>query len=97
MTYEEFKESMIRFSKNDECILLIGDKNDDKFSFSASSYGLFSPIFDDEKYKGCLSWKKIEKLLEENKWQNYSCGKKTVMDVDGQEYFIEVYFLTDAN
>ena len=39
----------------------------------------------------------IEELLEKGLWQNYPLGKKTVMNVDGTEFVIEVYFLTDVN
>ena len=40
---------------------------------------------------------KVEELLEKGLWQNYPLGKRTVMNVDGTEYVIEVYFLTDVN
>ena len=92
MTYEEFRRDLTRYSKNEECILLI-----DKNPLMVNDTGLFSPVFDDENYNGGVTWRRIEKLLDENKWQNYPLGKKTVMEVDGVEYIIEVYFLTDAN
>lgn len=92
MNYEEFRRDLTRFSKNEECILLI-----DKKPLVINDTGLFSSVFDDEDYNGGITWRRIEKLLDEDKWQNYPLGKKTVMNVDGKEYVIEVYFLTDAN
>ena len=92
MTYEEFRRDLTRYSKNEECILLI-----DKKPLSVNDTGLFSSVFDEEGYKGCVTWRRIEKLIDENRWQNYPLEKKTVMDVDGKGYVIEVYFLTDVN
>ena len=97
MTYEEFRETMVRFSSCRDCLMFILDKNGDKQKLTVTHYGLFSSIFDDDGYNGCLSWKKIENLLEENKWENYPHEKQTIMCVNEEEYPIEVYFLTDIN
>lgn len=45
MNYEEFRRDLTRFSKNEEFILLI-----DKNPLMVNDTGLFSPVFDDEKY-----------------------------------------------
>ena len=58
---------------------------------------MYSSLWHNPLNEGFISWKKVEELLEKGLWQNYPLGKKTVMNVDGKEYVIEVYFLTDVN
>ena len=47
--------------------------------------------------EGFISWKEVEELLDEDNWENYSRGKRSVMRMGSKEYIIEAYFLTDIN
>lgn len=98
MTYEEFKKEIIKFSNDEECIMAIhrSDENT-RFNFKADEHAMYSSLWHNPLNEGFISWKKVEELLEKGLWQNYPLGKKTVMNVDGTEYVIEVYFLTDVN
>ena len=98
MTYEEFKKEIIKFSNDEECIMAIhrSDENT-RFNFKADEHAMYSSLWHNPLNEGFISWKKVEELLEKGLWQNYPLGKKTVMNVDGEEFVIEVYFLTDVN
>ena len=98
MNYEEFKKEIIKCSNDEECIMAI-HRSDEKtrFNFKADETGMYSSLWHNPLNEGFISWKKVEELLEKGLWQNYPLGKKTVMNVDGKEYVIEVYFLTDVN
>lgn len=69
----------------------------DKKPLVINDTGLFSSVFDDESYNGGITWRRIEKLIDEDKWENYPIGKRTVMKMRDVEYIIEAYFLTDIN
>ena len=98
MNYEEFKKEIIKFSNDEECVIAIHriDENT-SYNFKADAPGMYSSLWHNPLNEGFISWKKVEELLEKGLWQNYPLGKKTVMNVDGKEYVIEVYFLTDIN
>ena len=98
MNYEEFKKEIIKFSNDEECVIAIhrSDENT-RYNFKADETGMYSSLWHNPLNEGFISWKKLEELLEKGLWQNYPLGKKTVMNVDGTEYVIEVYFLTDVN
>ena len=98
MNYEEFKKEIIKFSNDEECIMAIhrSDENT-RFNFKADEHAMYSSLWHNPLNEGFISWKKVEELLEKGLWQNYPLGKKTVMNVDGEEFVIEVYFLTDVN
>lgn len=98
MNYEEFKKEIIKCSNDEECIMAIrrSDENT-RFNFKADEYAMYSSLWHNPLNEGFISWKKVEELLEKGLWQNYPRGKRTVMNVDGKEYVIEVYFLTDVN
>lgn len=98
MNYEEFKKEIIKFSNDEECIMAIhrSDENT-RYNFKADEHAMYSSLWFNPLNEGFISWKEVEELLEKGLWQNYPLGKKTVMNVDGKEYVIEVYFLTDVN
>ena len=98
MNYEVFKKEIIKCSNDEECIIAIhrSDENT-RFNFRADEHAMYSSLWHNPLNEGFISWKKVEELLEKGLWQNYPLGKKTVMNVDGTEYVIEVYFLTDVN
>lgn len=98
MNYEEFKKEIIKFSNDEECVMAIhrSDENT-RYNFKADETGMYSSLWHNPLNDGFVSWKKVEELLEKGLWQNYPLGKRTVMNVDGTEYVIEVYFLTDVN
>ena len=98
MNYEEFKKEIIKFSNDEEYVMAIhrSDENT-RYNFKADEHAMYSSLWHNPLNEGFISWKKVEELLEKGLWQNYPLGKKTVMNVDGEEYVIEVYFLTDVN
>ena len=98
MNYEEFKKEIIKCSNDEECIMAIhrSDENT-RFNFKADEHAMYSSLWHNPLNEGFISWKKVEELLEKGLWQNYPLGKRTVMNVEGTEYVIEVYFLTDVN
>ena len=98
MNYEEFKKEIIKFSNDEEYVMAIhrGGENT-RYNFKADETGMYSSLWHNPLNEGFISWKKVEELLEKGLWQNYPLGKKTIMNVDGKEYVIEVYFLTDVN
>ena len=97
MTYEEFRESIVRFSKNIECILSISLDNKENYDFRANESGMYSSLWHNPLNDGFVSWKEIETMLEKGEWENYPNGKRTIMRMGNSEYFISVYFLTDIN
>lgn len=97
MTYEEFRESVVRFSKNIECILSISLDNTENYDFRANEKGMYSSLWHNPLNDGFVSWEKVEELLEKGDWENYPSGKRTIMRMGDSEYFISVYFLTDIN
>lgn len=98
MNYEEFKKEIIKCSNDEECIIAIHRSDENiRFNFKADEHAMYSSLWHNPLNEGFISWKKVEELLEKGLWQNYPLGKKTVMNVDGTEYVIEVYFLTDVN
>lgn len=96
MTYEEFKEALIKCSHSEECMLSILSKSDSgrRFSLVADEIAMMSSIwFNPSNKLGEITWKECEGLLEEGKWENYPLDKRTIMYVDGKEYIIEMYEL----
>ena len=98
MNYEEFKKEIIKFSNDEECVIAIHRSGENtRYNFKADETAMYSSLWHNPLNEGFISWKKVEELLEKGLWQNYPLGKRTVMNVDGEEYVIEVYFLTDVN
>ena len=97
MTYEEFRETMVRFSKNNDCFMNISSDNKNYHDFKADERGIYSSLWHNPLNIGFISWKDVEELLEKGEWENYPSGKRTIMRMDESEYTISVYFLTDIN
>ena len=96
MTYEEFKNTLIKCSRNEECMLSISLKSDSgrRFSLVVDEIAMMSSIWFNPLNKlGEITWKECEELLEEGKWENYPLDKRTIMNIDGEEYIIEMYEL----
>lgn len=97
MTYEEFREMIVRFSKNDECILSISLDNKENYNFRVDEIGMYSSLWHNPLNDGFVSWEKVEAMLERGEWENYPDGKRTIMRLGDTEYIISAYFLTDFN
>ena len=99
MTYEEFKKEIIKCSNDEECIMAIHRSDENmRFNFRADEHAMYSDFWHNPiNYAGEFTWERVEELLEKGLWQNYPLGKRTIMNVDGTEFVIEVYFLTDVN
>lgn len=97
MIYKEFKETIIGFSKNDECVLSISLNNKEHYNFRADEIGMYSSLWHNPLNDGFVSWEKVEAMLEKGEWENYPDVKRTIMRMGNSEYIISVYFLTDIN
>lgn len=98
MTYEDFKKEIIKCSNDEECIMAIhrSDENT-RFNFRADEHAMYSSLWHNPLNEGLITWERVEELLDEDKWENYPIGKRTVMKMRDVEYIIEAYFLTDIN
>lgn len=98
MNYEEFKKEIIKCSNDEECIMAIHRSDENmRFNFRADEYAMYSSLWHNPLNEGLITWKRVEELLDEDKWENYPRGKRTVMKIRDVEYIIEAYFLTDIN
>lgn len=98
MTYEEFKKEIIKCSNDEECVMAIrrSDENT-RYNFKADETAMYSSLWHNPLNEGFITWKRVEELLDENKWENYPRGKRTVMRMGSKEYIIEAYFLSNIN
>lgn len=98
MNYEEFKKEIIKCSNDEECVMAIRHNDENtRYNFKADEYAMYSSLWHNPLNEGLITWKRVEELLDEDKWVNYPRGKRTVMKINDVEYIIEAYFLTDIN
>ena len=92
MNYAEFKKSLCRAMWIQDAMITIEAHTDmiaiphKHTLFVDDEWGIEAP--------GCnlhLTWKTIEKMAEEGKWENYQRGTSTIMVVDGVEYRIKFH------
>ena len=97
MTYEEFRRDLTRYSNDEECILAISKEGKERYNFKVDDKGLYSSMWHNPLNEGFIDWKEIEELIDEDNWENYPRGKRTIMRMGSKEYIIEAYFLSDIN
>ena len=87
MTYEEFKNAVLKASKRHSCKLYIKSIStlDTWHEFFADDYGMFA-----------WTWVEFERLLEDGRWDNHHdfYDNTTVINVDGYEYKIQLFTVT---
>ena len=81
MNYEEFKEAILAAAKDPDTELRVHYKDGRSQKLTVNDEGIFAP----EQYPGvrfvAYRWELMADLVENGKWQNYSDGNATIMEV----------------